>query len=112
MRVEGRTVVGLGELIWDLLPGGRRLGGAPTNFAYVSRLLGAAAAVASRVGRDALGDEAVARLAGAGVETRYVQRDKAHPTGTVGVEVDGRGEARFSVNENSPPEKACGSLKR
>ena len=34
------TVVGLGELIWDLLPGGRRLGGAPTNFAYVARLLG------------------------------------------------------------------------
>jgi fructokinase len=101
MSVEGRMVVGLGELIWDLLPAGRQLGGAPTNFAYVSRLLGAEAAVASRVGRDALGDEAVERLSRAGVETRYLQRDDAHPTGTVGVEVDARGEAHFSVNENS-----------
>jgi fructokinase len=38
--VNGPLVVGLGELIWDLFPEGRRLGGAPSNFAYVSRLLG------------------------------------------------------------------------
>ena len=55
-------VVGLGELIWDLLPTGKRLGGAPSNFAYVSRLLGDDAAVATRVGRDVLGEEAIDRL--------------------------------------------------
>ncbi|HEX8188140.1 MAG TPA: PfkB family carbohydrate kinase, partial [Pyrinomonadaceae bacterium] len=94
-------VVGLGELIWDLFPEGRRLGGAPSNFAYVSRLLGGEAAVASRVGRDALGDEALERLGRAGLSTDYLQRDDAHPTGTVGVRVGANGEPHFNVNENS-----------
>jgi fructokinase len=94
-------VVGLGELIWDLLPTGKRLGGAPSNFAYVSRLLGADAAVATRVGRDALGREAIERLSRAGVSSRYVQHDEEHPTGTVGVTVGAGGEPHFNVNENS-----------
>jgi fructokinase len=99
--VKAPTVVGLGELIWDLLPAGRRLGGAPSNFAYISRLLGNDAVVASRVGSDALGAEAVARLSRAGVETAYIQFDAVHPTGIVGVEVGAGGEPRFNVNENS-----------
>ena len=101
---ETFTVVGLGELIWDMLPTGRRLGGAPTNFAYVSRLLAGGAdtvAVASRVGRDALGREALERLARAGVSTEHVQTDPTHPTGTVGVTLDAHGEANFNVNQNS-----------
>jgi fructokinase len=93
--------VGLGELIWDLLPEGRRLGGAPTNFAYMARLLGNRSAVASRVGCDALGREARARLEAAGVSTEYIQTEDAHPTGTVGVRVGERGEPRFKVNGNS-----------
>lgn len=94
-------VVGLGELIWDLLPEGRQLGGAPTNFAYISRLLGNEAAVASRVGRDELGREALARLARMGINTGYIQLDGTHPTGTVRVSVNERGEALFAMNENS-----------
>ncbi len=94
-------VVGLGELIWDMFPEGRRLGGAPSNFAYVSRLLGAEAAVASRVGRDALGREAAERLERAGLSTRYLQTDGTHPTGTVGVRIGAGGEPQFNVNENS-----------
>lgn len=102
MAGEGTyTVVGLGELIWDMLPAGRRLGGAPTNFAYVAALLGDAAVSASRVGADALGREAVERLARAGVSTGYVQVDASHPTGTVGVRVGPDGEARYTVNQNS-----------
>src|ERR1700755_2177377 len=85
--------VGLGELIWDLLPEGRRLGGAPTNFAYMARLLGNRSAVASRVGDDALGREARARLEAAGVSTEFIQVESAHPTGKVGVAVRGRGAA-------------------
>ena len=100
-QAETRLVVGLGELIWDLFPEGRRLGGAPSNFAYVSRLLGNDAAVASRVGRDALGLEAVERLARAGLSTLYLQTDDEHPTGTVGVRIGAHGEPRFNVNENS-----------
>ena len=100
-NTQNRLVVGLGELIWDMFPEGRRLGGAPSNFAYVSRLLGNDAAVASRVGRDALGREAVERLGRAGLPTEHLQRDGEHPTGTVGVRIGANGEPRFNVNENS-----------
>ena len=100
-QTRNRLVVGLGELIWDLFPEGRRLGGAPSNFAYVSRLLGDEAAVASRVGRDALGREAVERLERAGLSTEYLQTDDEHPTGTVGVRIGANGEPHFNVNENS-----------
>jgi fructokinase len=99
--LQDQLVVGLGELIWDMFPEGRRLGGAPSNFAYVSRLLGNDAAVASRVGRDALGAEAVERLERAGLSTLYLQTDDAHPTGIVGVRIGHGGEPNFNVNENS-----------
>ncbi|HEX8129211.1 MAG TPA: carbohydrate kinase [Pyrinomonadaceae bacterium] len=94
-------MVGLGELIWDFLPGGRQLGGAPTNFACMSRLLGNESAVASRIGHDELGRDALARLSALGVSTEYLQVDGGHPTGTVGVRLDERGEANFALNENS-----------
>ncbi len=95
------TVVGLGELIWDLLPGGKQLGGAPNNFAYISHLLGNRSIVASRIGNDQLGNEALCRLTRTGIVTDYLQVDEEHPTGTVGVRVDDRGEAHFSMNEDS-----------
>lgn len=100
-QTHPRFVVGLGELIWDMFPEGRRLGGAPSNFAYVSHLLGDRAAVASRVGRDELGAEAVERLGRAGLSVRFVQFDDEHPTGTVGVRIGEGGEPHFNVNENS-----------
>jgi fructokinase len=100
-HAQAPTIIGLGELIWDMLPEGKRMGGAPSNFAYISRLLGDEAAVASRVGRDALGMEAVERLERAGLSTGYVQLDAAHPTGTVGVRVGDGGEPHFNVNQNS-----------
>src|SRR5215211_7817388 len=99
-QTQSPIVVGLGELIWDVFPEGRRMGGAPSNFAYISHLLGAEAAVASRVGRDALGAEALEKLSRAGVSTRHVQLDDSHPTGTVGVVIGEGGEPRFNVNEN------------
>lgn len=96
-----RTVVGLGELIWDMLPGGKSMGGAPSNFAYHSRLLGDRAVVASRVGDDEPGREALRALRRAGVEAGFVQVDSEHPTGMVGVEIDVGGEPHFTVNPNS-----------
>jgi fructokinase len=95
------TVVGLGELIWDLLPTGKQLGGAPTNFAYISHLLGSEAVVASRVGDDELGREAIVRLDTVGLVTSSIQIDRHHPTGTVGVSLDAAGEATFKINPNS-----------
>lgn len=94
-------IVGLGELIWDILPEGRQLGGAPTNFAYIAHALGNQSIVASRIGADEPGREALTRLERMGISTNYLQLDSEHPTGTVRVRVDERGEARFAVNENS-----------
>ena len=100
-------VTGIGELIWDLLPGSKSLGGAPSNFAYHSRLLGDRAIVASRVGDDELGLEALRGLARAGVESEYVQVDHEYPTGTVGVKIDARGEPHFTVNTESAWDNLC-----
>lgn len=94
------TVVGLGEVLWDLLPEGNQLGGAPTNFAYISTLLGDRGVVASRVGRDDLGRKALERLKILGVETSSVQRDNSHRTGTVKVQVESSGQPRFTIHED------------
>jgi len=93
------TVVGLGELLWDLLPSGKQLGGAPANFAYITNLLGDAGIPASRVGADTLGDEALQHLLQMGLNATFVQQDQIHPTGTVNVEVDPGGQPRFDISE-------------
>lgn len=93
-------IVGLGEILWDMLPNGKQLGGAPSNFAYISALLGNEGIVASRVGPDALGNEAAAQLEKVGVTTSAIQHDPRHRTGTVQVEVDGKGQPTFQIAEN------------
>src|SRR4051794_2443919 len=90
-------VVGLGELLWDLLPTGKQLGGAPSNFAYISSLLGNHAVVVSRVGNDELGREALARVKSLGLDVSSVQMDDRHPTGTVHVSVDPQGLPEFRI---------------
>jgi len=99
MTRQRYTIVGLGEILWDMLPNGKQLGGAPSNFAYISTLLGNESIVASRIGSDALGNEAVQRLAKLGVGTALIQADPVHPTGTVQVEVDLAGQPRFEIAE-------------
>ena len=65
-------IIGVGELLWDLLPAGRQLGGAPANFAYHAQALGAEAFVLSRVGDDALGREILDRFSGLGLRTDWI----------------------------------------
>ena len=91
------VVAGIGELLWDLLPNGKQLGGAPSNFAYISSLLGNHAAVVSRVGDDPLGTEALERLKALGIETANVQTDDTHFTGTVDVTIDANGLPEFRI---------------
>jgi len=93
-------VVGLGELLWDLFPKGKQLGGAPANFAYITALLGDSGIVASRVGDDRLGQEALWHLKSSGLDVSRIQRDLTHPTGTVKVEVDLRGQPEYHISEN------------
>jgi fructokinase len=93
-------VVGLGEILWDFLPSGRQLGGAPANFAYIASVFGCESVVASRIGADELGREAIARLSAFGVSSSYLQEDSVHPTGRVLVEVDHKGQPKFEIVES------------
>ena len=94
------TIIGLGELLWDLFPEGKQLGGAPANFAYMTSLLGDIGIVASRVGSDDLGGTARQRLESLRLATSYVQSDSIHPTGTVKVEVDPSGQPTFQIAQS------------
>lgn len=94
------TVVGLGELLWDMLPSGKQLGGAPANFAYHASLLGDRAEIVSRIGADDLGDEIAMRLNELGLSADQVQSDGEHSTGTVQVHVDDDGQVDYTITDN------------
>jgi fructokinase len=94
------NVIGIGEVLWDLMPAGRQLGGAPANFAYHARALGAEAFVITRVGADALGTEVLRRFKEMGIADGVVQIDEARPTGTVAVELHDGGVPQFTIRED------------
>lgn len=95
--MRAHTVVGVGEILWDLLPSGKQLGGAPANFAYCSHLLGENAIVLSRVGDDLLGREIREKLTQAAIGDQFLQADPLHPTGVVQVRLDGAGQPTFEI---------------
>lgn len=97
----GPIIVGVGELLWDFLPAGRQLGGAPANFAYISTLLGNRGVVASRLGNDALGEEAITQLRERMVECGYIQRDMKHPTGIAKVGLNAQRQPGFEIAEGA-----------
>ncbi len=97
---EPYTLIGLGEVLWDLFECGKVLGGAPANFACHAAGLGQQGVPLSRVGEDRLGDEIVGALADLGVPTRYIQRDTVHPTGTAPVELAADGTPTFTIVED------------
>src|ERR1700692_1653375 len=97
-------IVGIGEVLWDLLLTGPQLGGAPANFAYHAHALGAEAHVITRVGGDDLGREILRRFRDMGLQHGGVQSDvqvdERAPTGTASVTLSGEGLAHFAVQEN------------
>ncbi len=93
-------VIAVGEILWDLLPAGWQLGGAPANFIQHARSLGAGASLVSRVGADDLGQEAVGRLRARRVAIDLIQVDPQAPTGTVGVEIGPDQQPRFTIHED------------
>jgi len=93
-------VVGVGEVLWDLLLTGPQLGGAPANFAYHARSLGCESRVITRVGDDERGREVLRRFRNMGLPDATVQVDKHAPTGTVQVQLSGNGLAHFTIQEN------------
>lgn len=97
---EPGIVVGIGELLWDLLPGGRKLGGAPANFAYHAQMLHMDACIVSCVGADDPGRDLLDRLGKLGLTTDFITASAAHPTGTVSVELTGNGIPNYTIHEN------------
>jgi fructokinase len=93
-------MVGLGEVLWDVLPSGRALGGAPTNFAYMTSVLGDQGVVASRVGNDVFGREAEKAMQRHGLTTSYIQHDDRHETGSAAVSIDPAGLPAFTIQES------------
>lgn len=97
VRPEEAVIVGVGEILWDLFPGGRQLGGAPFNFTFHCHRLGHSSVPVSRVGDDEPGREIRATVRRLGLSDAFLQNDHQHPTGTVTVAVDQRGQPAFTI---------------
>lgn len=100
MKKDGYILVGLGEILWDMLPEGKQLGGAPANFAYHTQELGAKGLVVSCVGSDELGTEILGLVKKLGLCCDYIAVDGEHPTGTVTVKLDENGKPDYTIHEN------------
>ena len=93
-----RYVVGLGEALWDILPEGKKLGGAPANFAYHCGQCGLNTIAVSALGEDSLAEEIIQQL-----EEKNLQHNMPHvpyPTGTVQVVIDDEGVPTYDIKEN------------
>lgn len=93
-----RYIVGLGEALWDVLPEGKKLGGAPANFAYHAGQYGLESMAVSALGDDKLGDETANELEQKGLN--HLMPRVPYPTGTVQVELDDAGVPTYDIKEN------------
>jgi fructokinase len=91
-------VAGIGEILWDMLPGGKKLGGAPANFAYHAKMLGAESFAISSVGDDSLGKEIVDQLMQNQLSSEYIQVSHLYPTGEV--KLDDQGKPDFTIHKD------------
>lgn len=91
-------VVGMGEALWDVLPEGKKIGGAPANFAYHVSQFGLPSCVVSAIGDDALGKEIVENFTSKGLNQLIAE--VPYPTGTVQVEIDQAGVPQYEIKEN------------
>lgn len=98
MRTRRNYVVGIGEALWDILPEGKKLGGAPANFAYHVSQFGLQSRVVSAIGDDRLGNEILENFQDKGLQTLIEK--VAYPTGTVQVELDAVGVPCYDIKEN------------
>ena len=96
--MKDKYVVGLGEALWDVLPDGKKLGGAPANFAYHAGQFGLNSIAVSALGEDKLAEETVEQLEEK--KLNYVMPRVPYPTGTVQVELDEEGIPTYDIKEN------------
>jgi len=95
------VIVGIGEIVWDMLPGGAQLGGAPLNFASHAALCGAESYIISAIGEDTLGKETEQLIRKMGlVDTSCLQKSDK-PTGKVNVTLDSEGIPQYDIEQGS-----------
>jgi len=98
MEKDNLYVVGLGEALWDVLPEGKKLGGAPANFAFHAGQFGLNSVAVSALGEDALAEETIKQLEEK--DLKYEMPRVPYPTGTVQVELDTDGVPTYDIKEN------------
>lgn len=98
MKTKGNYVVGIGEALWDILPEGKKLGGAPANFAYHVSQFGLKSQVVSAIGDDKLGNEITENFQDKALNSLI--ETVAYPTGTVQVQLDAAGVPCYDIKKN------------
>ena len=98
MKTKRNYIVGIGEALWDMLPEGKKIGGAPANFAYHVSQFGLQSQVVSAIGNDNLGDEIMENFRSKALNTSIEKVD--YPTGTVQVRLDAEGVPCYDIKEN------------
>lgn len=98
MQSKKPLVIGLGEVLWDMLPGGKKAGGAPINFVYHATAMGADGYAISAIGADDLGRELLGQLSAAGIS--HIIKTVPYPTGTVLVKLKD-GIPSYTIVENT-----------
>ena len=93
-----RLIVGLGEVLWDMLPEGRKIGGAPVNFAYHAGQFGIDTMAVSAIGNDKLGEDTIAEMNGK--HLNHIFPSVPYPTGSVQVSLDEKGVPAYDIKEN------------
>ena len=96
--MDDKVIVGIGEALWDVLPEGKKIGGAPDNFAYHVSQFGLESCAVSAVGDDELGKEIRSNFEEKKLQTLI--ETVPYPTGTVQVEIDKLGVPQYDIKEN------------
>lgn len=94
---EKPLIIGIGELLWDMLPTGKKAGGAPINFVYHASQMGAESYAISAIGKDLLGDEIMKEIEN--IDINYLIERIDYPTGTVLVKLH-EGVPEYTIIEN------------
>ena len=98
MNNNHNFVVGIGEVLWDILPEGKKIGGAPANFAYHISQFGLNSRIVSAIGDDKLGTEIEKDFSDK--KLHGIIEKVAYPTGTVQVMLDNEGIPNYTIKEN------------
>lgn len=95
------TISGIGEVLWDIFPDKKRVGGAPANFTFHLNNLGGKGILVSRIGVDSYGRKLLKEIKKMGISTEYIQKDDKHPTGKVKIEIDESGNPEYHCSRDA-----------